>query len=60
MTRNLSKSLKCKIYVKVTGSRCVLSEDVEEKHYARFEVSTNYIAEEIARADEKFVKVTGA
>ena len=29
-------------YVKVTESRCVLSGDVEEKHYARFEGSTNY------------------
>ena len=28
--------------VNVTGSRCLLSEDVEEKHYARFEGSTNY------------------
>ena len=31
-----------KIQVKFTGSRCVLSEDAKEKHYARFEGSSNY------------------
>ena len=41
-TRNLSKSLECAIYVTVTRSRCMLSEDVEKKHYARFDVSTKY------------------
>ena len=37
-----SKPLECKIWVKITGSRCLLSEDVEEKHYARFGGSSNY------------------
>ena len=40
LTRNLSTLLERKICVKVTRSRCVLSEDVEEKHYARFKGSS--------------------
>ena len=42
LPRNLSKSLEHKIWVKVTGSRSLLSEDVVEKHYARFDSSSNY------------------
>ena len=40
LTRNLSKSLEHIIQVNATGSREVLKEDVEEKHYARFEGSS--------------------
>ena len=39
---SINTSLEHKIDVKVTSTRCVMSEDVEEKHYARFEGANNY------------------
>ena len=42
----------------MTRSRCVLSEDVEEKHLPSLKVLAT-IVDEIARVDMKFVNVTG-
>ena len=35
-------SINMSLERKITGTRCMLSEDVKEKHYARFEGSSNY------------------